>query len=68
MFDTPFTNIIDQGVLSVFGENESKKIVDTLQQVNRNVDVARLTLREYTEDPLIDFYLPNRIAGPIAMG
>lgn len=40
MFDTPFTNINDQGVLGVFGEKESKKIVETIQQINRNADVA----------------------------
>ena len=40
MFDTPFTNINDQGVLGVFGENESKKIVETLKQINRNADVT----------------------------
>ena len=40
MFDTPFTNINDQGVLGVFGENVSKKIVETLKQINRNADVA----------------------------
>ena len=37
MFDTPFTNINDQGM---FGEKESKKIVETLKQINRNADVA----------------------------
>ena len=40
MFDTPFTNINDQGVLGVFGEKESRKIVETIQQINRNADVA----------------------------
>ena len=40
MFDTPFTNINDQGVLGVFGENVSKKIVETLRQINKNADVA----------------------------
>ena len=40
MFDTPFTNINDQGVLGVFGEKDSKKIVETIQQINRNADVA----------------------------
>ena len=37
LFGTPFTNINDQGV---FGENESKKIIETLRQINRNADVA----------------------------
>jgi hypothetical protein len=34
---TPFTNINDQGVLGV---KESKKIVETLKQINKNADVA----------------------------
>ncbi len=40
MFDTLFTNINDQGVLDVFGENESRKIIETLRQINKNADVA----------------------------
>ena len=40
MFETSFTNINDQGVVGVFGENASKKIVETLKQINRNADVA----------------------------
>jgi type I restriction enzyme R subunit len=40
MFGTPFTNIINQGVLGVFGENVSRKIVQTIQQINSNADVA----------------------------
>lgn len=40
MFDTPFTNINDQGVLGVFGESESKKIIETIRKINRNADVA----------------------------
>ena len=40
MFDTPSTNINDQGVLGVFGEYVSKKIVETLKQINSNADVA----------------------------
>ena len=40
MFDTPFTNIDDQGVLGVFGENVGKKNVKTLKQINKNADVA----------------------------
>jgi type I restriction enzyme R subunit len=40
MFDTLFTNINDQGVSGVFGEKESRKIVETLRQINRNADVA----------------------------
>ena len=31
MFGTPFTNINDQGVLGVFRENVSRKIVETIQ-------------------------------------
>jgi hypothetical protein len=40
MFDTPFMNINDQGMLGVFGEKESKKIIETLMQININADVA----------------------------
>ena len=40
MFDTPFTNINDQGVLGVFGEQESRKIGETLRQINKNANVA----------------------------
>jgi hypothetical protein len=29
MFETPFTNIDDQGVVGVFGENVSEKIIET---------------------------------------
>jgi len=40
MFDTPITNINVQCVLGVFGENVSKKNVETLKQINKNADVA----------------------------
>jgi type I restriction enzyme R subunit len=40
MFDTLFTDINDQGVLGMFGEQESRKIIGTLRQINRNADVA----------------------------
>ena len=40
MFDAPFTNINDQGVLGVFGESVSKKIIETLKKINRNADVV----------------------------
>ena len=36
-FDTHFANINDQGVL---GEQESRKIIETLRQINKNADVA----------------------------
>jgi transposase-like protein len=35
-----FTNINDQGVSGVFGEKESRKIVETIKRINRNADVA----------------------------
>ena len=31
MFETPFTNINDQGVVGVFGEKVSKKIIETIE-------------------------------------
>jgi hypothetical protein len=40
MFDSPFTNINDQGVLDVFGEQGSREIIGTLRQINKNADVA----------------------------
>ena len=40
IFGALFTNINDQGVQGVFGENVSRKIVETIQQINRNADVA----------------------------
>lgn len=40
MFETPFTNINDQGIVGVFGEKESKMIVETLKHINKNADVA----------------------------
>jgi hypothetical protein len=40
MIDSPFTNINDQGVLGVFGEKESRSLVETIQQINRNADVV----------------------------
>jgi len=40
MFDTPFTYIHDQGLIGVFGENMSKKVVDLVRHVNDNADVA----------------------------
>jgi hypothetical protein len=40
MFDTLFTDINDDGVLGVSGEKESRRIVDTIQLIYRNADVA----------------------------
>jgi hypothetical protein len=40
MFDSPFTNINDQGVLGVFGETDSKRSIETIRQINQNADVA----------------------------
>jgi hypothetical protein len=53
MFNTPFTNVNNQGVLGEqesrrageqesrrAGEQESRKIIETLRQINRNADVA----------------------------
>jgi len=37
MFDTPFTNINDHGM---FGEQENRKIIETVRQINGNADVA----------------------------
>ena len=40
MFNTPFTHINDQGVIGVFGENMSKKIVHIVEHVNENAGIA----------------------------
>ncbi len=40
VFDNPFTNINDQGVIGVFGEDASKKIIERIQSINDNADVA----------------------------
>ena len=40
MFDSPFTNINDQGVIGVFGENDSKKIIELVRHINENAGVA----------------------------
>ncbi len=40
MFDSPFTNINDNGVIGVFGEHDSKKIVEIVKHVNENAGVA----------------------------
>ena len=36
MFDSPFTNINDQGVMGVFGEEKSKKVIELVRHVNEN--------------------------------
>jgi len=36
MFETPFTNINDQGVAGVFSDDESKKVIDLIRHINRN--------------------------------
>jgi len=40
MFDSPFTNINDQGVIGVFGEDGSKRIIELIRHINENADVA----------------------------
>ena len=40
MFDSPFTNINDQGVLGVFGEDTSKKIIEVVRHINGNAGVG----------------------------
>ncbi|MDH5547136.1 MAG: DEAD/DEAH box helicase family protein [Gammaproteobacteria bacterium] len=36
MFDTPFTNINDKGVVGVFGPDMSKKVVELVRHINEN--------------------------------
>ncbi len=40
MFDTPFTHINDQGVVGVFGEDRSKKIIELVRHINENAGTA----------------------------
>ncbi len=40
MFDTPFTHINDQGVIGVFGEAKSKKIIALIRHINENAGMA----------------------------
>lgn len=36
MFETPFTHIHDQGIVGVFGEERSKKVVKVIRRINEN--------------------------------
>ena len=40
MFDTPFTHINDQGLVGVFGEDMSKKVIDMVRYINNNATIA----------------------------
>jgi len=40
MFDTPFTHIHDLGVVGVFGEDKSKKIIELVRHINENANIA----------------------------
>ena len=40
MFDTPFTHINDQGVIGVFGEDKSRKIIELVRHINENAGTA----------------------------
>ena len=41
MFDTPFTHIHDQGLMGVFGEDMSKKVIELVRHINDNADVSK---------------------------
>ena len=41
MFDSPFTNINDQGVIGVFGEDKSKKIIEVVRHINDNAGLGK---------------------------
>lgn len=36
VFETPFTNINDQGIAGVFSDDESKKVIDLIRHINEN--------------------------------
>ena len=40
MFDAPFTNLHSSGVSGVFGNEDSKKVVELVREINHNADVA----------------------------
>lgn len=40
MFDSPFTNINDQGIAGIFDEAKSKKVIELIRHVNHNADFA----------------------------
>jgi len=40
VFETPFTHINSRGVIGVFGEEESKRIIARINEINGNADVA----------------------------
>jgi type I restriction enzyme R subunit len=40
LFDSPFTNINDQGLAGVFGEQDGKKVIELVKNINRNAEVA----------------------------
>ena len=43
MFESPFTHIHDQGLIGVFGEEMSKKVIDLVRHINDNADVVQTT-------------------------
>jgi type I restriction enzyme R subunit len=47
MFETPFTNINDQGIAGIFSEDESKKVIDLVRHINQN---ARTNNSHYEEE------------------
>lgn len=40
MFDSPFTNINDMGLLGVFGEDKSRKVLELVNRINNNANVG----------------------------
>ena len=40
MFDTPFTNINDQGIAGVFDDEDSQKVISLVKRINRNARLA----------------------------
>ena len=40
LFEAPFTDLNSSGIMSVFDEATSARIIDLLEEVNRNAEVA----------------------------
>ena len=40
LFDAPFTHINTKGVAGIFGEEEGKKVVELVREINENAGVA----------------------------
>jgi type I restriction enzyme R subunit len=42
MFDTPFTNIHDQGLAGIFDSDSSKKVIELIRHINKNAELTNV--------------------------